>query len=83
MGRADVERKRATERWPGLMNAELAAEYVGERSVDTFRRRVGRIWPKPLKVERMGERWTREMLDDAIDALANDPHLVRDAADLL
>jgi hypothetical protein len=80
---AAVDGKRAPERWPGLMNAATAAEYVGERSVDAFRRRIGRIWPKPLKVKGMGERWTRESLDEAIDALGNKPHRVRDVADLL
>jgi hypothetical protein len=80
---AAVDGKRGFERWPGLMNAVTAAEYVGERSVDAFRRRIGGIWPRPLRVKGMGERWTRESLDEAIDALANGSRPVRDVADLL
>jgi hypothetical protein len=65
------------------MNSKDAAEYVGERSVPTFLRHVGKIWPKPIKVANVGNRWTREMLDEAIDALDSDLRTVRDVADLL
>jgi len=77
-----VSREKAPERWPRLMNSEYAAEYVGERSVAAFRHHVGKIWPKPIKVAGR-DRWTREMLDEAIDALNSHPTFVRDAADLL
>jgi hypothetical protein len=63
------------------MDAEDAAEYVGEPSVAEFRRGVGTTWPEPLKVEGK-ERWPREMLDEAIDRLSH-PGRVRDAADVL
>ena len=59
------------------MTAETAAAYVDERSVQAFRRSVGRLWPKPLKVAGKGERWTKEMLDEAIDGLSHDPNDVR------
>jgi hypothetical protein len=56
--------------WPRLMRAETAAAYVDERSVDAFRRAVGVLYPRPVRVEGKGERWLREDLDTAIDRLA-------------
>jgi hypothetical protein len=69
--------------WPRLMRALTAAAYVDERSVDAFRRSVGRLWPRPLKLAGKGERWLKEDLDAAIDRVSQRPGLVRDAADVL
>src|SRR5262245_19430312 len=69
--------------WPRLMRARTAAAYVGERSVASFRRSVGTLWPRPLKLAGKGERWLKEDLDAAIDAITNRPLAVRDAADVL
>lgn len=78
-----VERKRTLECWPRLMRAETAAAYVDERSVEAFRRSVGRLWPEPLKVAGKGERWTKEKMDEAIDALFHDPDRLQSAAEVL
>ena len=56
--------------WPRLMRAEHAAAYVGEKSVDTFRRAIGTLYPPPIKVPGKGERWLKEKLDQAIDKLS-------------
>ena len=69
--------------WPRLMRARTAAAYVDERSVDAFRRAVGTLWPKPLRIAGKGERWLKEDLDAAIDARTNRPAYMRDAADVL
>lgn len=55
--------------WPRLMTAPVAAGYVGESSVDTFRSRVSAIYPRPHHVQGRGELWLREDLDEAIDRL--------------
>jgi hypothetical protein len=55
--------------WPRLMRAEHAAAYCGEKSVDTFRRAVGTLYPRPIKVPGKGERWLKDQLDQAIDKL--------------
>jgi hypothetical protein len=65
------------------MRARTAAAYVDEQSVGSFRRSVGTIWPRPLKVAGKGERWLKEDLDEAIDRITNRPSAVRDAADVL
>lgn len=69
--------------WPRLMRAETAAAYVDERSVDAFRRAIGKLWPKPLRVRGKGERWLKEDLDAAIEKLTNRSRHVRDASDVL
>jgi len=66
-----------------LMRAATAASYVDERSIDAFRRAVGTLWPKPLKIAGKGERWLKEDLDAAIDEATHRPSVVRDAADVL
>ena len=69
--------------WPRLMRAETAAAYVDEKSVETFRRGVGTIWPLPKKVSGKGYRWLREDLDQAIDRLSGSTEAIRDAAEVL
>lgn len=73
--------QRPIEGWPRLMQAHTAAAYCDERSVDAFRRAVGKLWPRPKKLPGKGERWLREELDHAIDRLARKD--VRDLADVL
>lgn len=65
------------------MRAATAAAYVDERSVDAFRRSIGRLWPQPLKLEGKGERWLKEDLDAAIERSTGRSENVRDAADVL
>ena len=69
--------------WPRLMRASTAAAYVDERSVGAFRRSVGKLWPKPLKLAGKGERWLKEDLDAAIERSTGRAVYVRDAADVL
>lgn len=63
------------------MTARTAAAYCDERSPHSFRRAVGRLWPRPIIVPGKGERWLKEDLDLAIDRLSS--RNVRDAADVL
>lgn len=65
------------------MRAPTAAAYVDERSVDAFRRSVGTLWPKPLKLAGKGERWLKEDLDEAIEEATRRPSSIRDAAEVL
>jgi len=51
------------------MTARTAAAYCDERSPYWFRRGVGRLWPRPVKVPGKGARWLKEDLDQAIDTL--------------
>jgi hypothetical protein len=76
-----VLRARPIEGWPRLMTAPTAAAYCGEVSVQSFRRGVGKIWPRPKKIMGKGERWLREDLDEAIDRLTMSN--LKDAADVL
>jgi len=76
-----VLRARPIEGWPRLMTAATAAAYCDEASVGSFRRGVGKIWPRPKKIMGKGERWLREDLDEAIDLLTTSK--VKDAADVL
>ncbi len=69
--------------WPRLMRAETAAAYVDEKSVETFRRGVGTLYPLPKKVRGKGDRWLKEAMDQAIDRLGGRPEAIRDAADVL
>ena len=69
--------------WPRLMRAETAARYVDERSVRTFRRSVGKLYPRPVKLSGKGERWLRDHLDQAINSLFGSAGTIRDIADVL
>lgn len=55
--------------WPRLMRAQTAAEYTDERSVQSFLRRTGSIYPPALNIPGRGRVWTKESLDEAIDRL--------------
>jgi hypothetical protein len=65
------------------MRAETAAAYVDEKSVETFRRAVGKIYPLPEKVPGKGDRWVKDAIDQAIDRLRGGVKAIRDAADVL
>lgn len=56
--------------WPRLMRADTAAAYLGESSVEAFRRSVGVLYPAPVTIKGKGQRWLREDLDAAIDRIA-------------
>lgn len=57
--------------WPYQMSAELAAGYVGEPSVEAFRKKCGtnRPYPQGRQVPGGGIRWRRTDLEAAIDRL--------------
>ena len=66
------------------MRAETAAAYVDERSVETFRRRAGTVYPKPYRVSGMrGDRWLRDELDQAIARITGQTMAPVNAADVL
>ena len=65
------------------MRATTAAAYLDEVSVDSFRRRVGSIYPRPVNIRGRGELWLREDLDKSIDQLSARVDRIRDAADVL
>lgn len=69
--------------WPRLMRASTAAAYVDERSVESFLRCVGKIYPKPIKVSGKGDRWLREDLDASIELLTGRRSPVKDASTVL
>jgi hypothetical protein len=52
------------------MRAGDAAAYVGEKTVEAFRRGIGTLYPAPIKIPRKGDRWLKDSLDQAIDRLA-------------
>ena len=39
------------------MRADTAAGYLDEASVESFRRKVGQVYPKPVKVAGVGDNW--------------------------
>jgi hypothetical protein len=65
------------------MQPEYAAAYVGEKSVEAFRRAVGTLYPAPVKIAGKGDRWLKDALDEAIDRLISSPGAIRDIADVL
>jgi len=71
--------------WPSFMKAETAAGYLDESSVESFRRKVGRIYPKPIPVQGVGRRWCKADLDKWIaEAKAETQGVaVIDAADFI
>ncbi len=71
------------ETWPRFMRATTAAAYLDEVSIESFRRRVGSVYPKPVNVRGRGELWLREQLDESIDKLSAHADKIRDIADVL
>lgn len=65
------------------MRVSTAAAYVDEVSVESFRRRIGSLYPKPVNVRGRGQVWLREDLDKSIDQLSARLDRIRDAADVL
>jgi hypothetical protein len=55
------------ETWPRTLTADLAAEYLGCRSVAQFRREVAAgIWPQPLLKQSRPQRWSIQELERAL-----------------
>lgn len=52
--------------WPRRMHADLAAGYVGEKTVEDFLKRVGREYPFPRVHEGRRQLWLIDDLDKAI-----------------
>lgn len=52
--------------WPPRMGADLAAGYCGERSVESFLRRVGKDYPEPRIKRGRRQIWAKEDLDQAM-----------------
>lgn len=71
------------ETWPRFMRATTAAAYLDEKSVESFRRRVGSIYPKPVNISGRGELWLREDLDKSIDRLSARIERITDASEVL
>jgi hypothetical protein len=51
---------------PRRMAADLAAGYVGEKSVEGFLKRIGKDYPKPRVCEGRRQLWLRDDLDRTI-----------------
>jgi hypothetical protein len=65
---------------PMAMTAEEAANYVGCRSTQQFRREIkAGIWPRPIAPNSRPQRWSIFQLDAALTGSSNspqtDPHL--------
>ena len=69
--------------WPELMNANMAARYLGEQSTRAFRRRVGRVYPSPVRIAGRGEVWRRTDLAKYVAALKGPAEQFDDLADVL
>ena len=69
--------------WPRLMRAETAAAYLDEKNVDSFRRRVGSVYPHPINVSGRGKVWLKDQLDAVITDLKGGTADAPDAASLL
>lgn len=52
--------------WPRRMPADLAAGYVGEKTVEAFLKRVGKGYPAPRVAEGRRQLWLIDDLDRAI-----------------
>ncbi|MEL6218304.1 MAG: hypothetical protein AAFR79_07535 [Pseudomonadota bacterium] len=55
--------------WPYQLDAAGAAGFVGEKSVEAFRRKLGTVYPKPTRIAGLGDRWLRKDLESALDNL--------------
>ncbi|MET3601855.1 hypothetical protein [Martelella mangrovi] len=60
--------------WPAVLRDELAAGYVGEKSVDTFLSRVGTIWPQPYIDEGRGKGRFRAWRKSDLDRVIGEQH---------
>lgn len=69
--------------WPELMPARYAAQYVGERSAQAYRRRVGTVYPRPIRIAGRGQVWRKKDLDQVIANLGGSPPTIASAADVL
>ena len=65
------------------MCAETAARYLDERSVRTFRSRVGKVYPEPIHISGRGEVWRKTDLDACLTRLRGSGVTILDAADVL
>jgi hypothetical protein len=65
------------------MTERTAAAYTDERSVRSFRRGVGSIYPRPYKVKGKGKRWLIEDLDEAMERATGKRSEFFDASDVL
>lgn len=65
--------------WPRRMNAEFAAGYCGEPSVEAFLGRLGKEYPAPRVNDGRRRLWLRDDLDRAIGAVTEDQDF-RDAS---
>ena len=69
--------------WPRLMRAATAAAYCDEKSIQSFRRGVGTLYPYAIRISGKGERWLKEDLDVAIERIGGKQPAVFDAATVL
>ncbi len=70
--------------WPAMMRAEIAAGYVGERSVEAFLRKVGKVYPRPRNISGRGRVWMKADLDRALGIITTaEGATVKDLASLL
>jgi hypothetical protein len=65
------------------MRAETAAAYVDEPSIETFRRKVGSIYPMPVTGKGSRQKWDRLQLDQAVALLTAQVPNGLDAANVL
>lgn len=69
--------------WPELMDAATASRFLGERSRQTFRRRVGKVYPRPRRIPGRGNVWTRVELEAYVASIQGGAGPVADLADEL
>ena len=52
--------------WPAEMRTDMAAAYVDEPSVEAFNRKVGSVYPLPVRGKGEARKWSKAELDKAI-----------------
>ena len=62
-GGRDDHAAHARRRLAVVHEGEHGSRYLDEASVESFRRKVGRVYPKPVKVAGVGDRWRKVDLD--------------------
>jgi hypothetical protein len=65
------------------MRAKTAANYMDELSIRAFRKRVGKFYSKPIRIEGRGDVWRKRDLDSDIAAMNGLAATIVDAADVL